>query len=151
MAPYIGWIGTNSNGSTSTGSDVSNRQGGGVTPTFSSIYDYTYDILYRMAEYGDLILGSAGQLFGGYTPSIGNVTYRNYYASVYAYGNTGYNVFDITPTFNPGVYTPDTCFDILSIESTKWKVIYNTGVTVGGHGIRVTDIPSGAGVDSSNE
>ena len=42
-----------------------------------------------------------------------------------------------------GVYTPDTCFELLSIESTRWKVIHNTGVTVGGHGIRVTDIPIG--------
>lgn len=111
IVPYIGWIGTNSNGSTSTGSDVSNRQGGGV-----------------------------------YTPSTGNITHRNYYASVYAYGNIGFNVFDVTPTFNPGVYTPDTCFEILSIESTKWKVIHNNGATVRGHGIRVTDIPTGAGV-----
>lgn len=61
-----------------------------------------------MADYGDLILGSAGQLFGG--------------------------------------YTPDTCFELLSIESTRWTVIHNTGVTVRGHGIRVTDIPLGAGV-----
>lgn len=61
-----------------------------------------------MADYGDLILGSAGQLFG--------------------------------------VHTPDTCFDLLSIESTRWKVIHNTDVTVGGHGIRVTDIPLGVGV-----
>lgn len=83
---------------------------------------------------------------GGYTPSIGNVTYRNYYASVYAYGNTGYNVFDVTPTFNPGVHTPDTCFELLSIESTRWKVVHDSGVTVGGHGIRVTDIPLGVGV-----
>lgn len=79
-----------------------------MTPTLWSIYDYNYDILYRMADYGDLILGSASQLFGA--------------------------------------HTPDTCFDILSIESTKWKVIHNTGVTVGGHGIRVTDIPIGVGV-----
>lgn len=45
-----------------------------------------------------------------------------------------------------GVYTPDTCFELLSIESTRWTVIHNTGVTVRGHGIRVTDIPLGAGV-----
>lgn len=110
------------------------------------MYDYTYDILYRTGDNGRGFLGSAGQLFGGYTPSIGDVSYRNYYASVYAWANLGYNVFDVTSTFNPGVYTPDTCFELLSIESTRWKVVHNTGVTVGGHGIRVTDIPIGVGV-----
>ena len=102
-----------------------------------------------MADYGGSILGSAGQIFGGYTPSIGNVTYRNYYASVYAYGNTGYNVFDITPTFNPGVYTPDTCLELSSIGSNRWKTIHIAGRVVGGDGISVMD--SSPGVHSSNE
>ena len=142
-APYIGWIGINSNGSMSTGSDVSNRQGGGVTPTFSSIYDFNYDILYVIADYGGLILGSYGQIFGGYTPSIGDVSYRNYYASVYAYGNIGYNVFDVTHTFNPGVYTPDTCDELESIGSNRWKTIHITGRVVAGDGISVMDTSPG--------
>lgn len=117
-----------------------------MTPTFSSIYDRNYDILFRIADYGHSIYSAAGQIFGVYTPSIGDISYRNYYASVYAWANLGYNVFDVTSAFNPGVHTPDTCFELLSIESTRWKVVHNTGVTVGGHGIRVTDIPLGVGV-----
>ena len=83
------------------------------------------------------------------TPSTGRVTYRLSYAAVYDRANLGSNVFDITPTFNPGVYTPDTCGELTSIGTNRWKAIHITGRVVGGDGISVTD--SSPGVHSGNE
>lgn len=102
-----------------------------------------------MGDNGRGFLGSVGQIFGGCTPSFGGKTYQNYYASVNSWANLGYNVFDVTSSFNPGVYTPDTCFELLSIGSNRWKAIHNTGIAVGGDGIIVTD--KAPGVHSSNE